>query len=172
MIYEQRYVMFCRTFSPNSFTFSLSVVMRACWDGRTIQAQSNQICTLKQRLAGYRLQLDHAQARITHLTDQLACAFRDDANINPIRTLRDCVLSDIFQNRDRPPTARRYAPDTLHWAWRVFKRSSAAWKLVHDVLPLPGERALQHRFAKTGTVISEALIDIKQNEQGARHSVR
>jgi hypothetical protein len=136
--------------------------MRACWDGRRIQAQSNEIRSLHDQINGYRLQLDSAKARIATLTEKLTAALRHDADINPLRTLRDCILCDIFQNRDRAPKARRYSPETLHWAWRVHQRSPAAWKLVYDALPLPCERSLQTRFAQTGAVVAEALLDIDQ----------
>jgi hypothetical protein len=136
--------------------------MRACWDGRTIQSQANTIRTLEQQVTGYRLQLDNAKTRIATLTAKLTEALCHDADINPLRTVRDCVLFDIFRNRDRPPNARRYTPETLHWAWRVYQRSSATWELVHDVIPLPSHTTLQTHFAATGTVLSEALIDIDQ----------
>jgi hypothetical protein len=50
-------------------------------------------------------------------------------------------------------------PATLRWAWSVHKASPKAWTIVRKDLHLPCDTLLQMHFARTGVVLSEALVD-------------
>jgi hypothetical protein len=98
------------------------------------------------------------------LTYQLAAILQHETDTNPLQTPADRIFLDIVQNRCRPKNGRRYSPETLRWAWTACEQSPACWNIVAglDGLPLPCSRTLELHFARSGTILSQALVDRKQ----------
>jgi hypothetical protein len=128
---------------------------------RSFHAKEAQIRFLEQRSRGYELQLQKSRDKIEDLTAGLAGKLESEAAINPFLSLCDYIFHGIVRNHGRPKNGRRYSPATLRSAWSVHKASPKAWTIVRKGLHLPCDTLLQMHFARTGVVLSEALVDLE-----------
>jgi hypothetical protein len=96
------------------------------------------------------------------LIAQLGAQLQQQLDDDPFHSPGNHIFLDIVRNRGRKKNGRRYSPITLQWSYTVFQQSPALWEIVRDGLPLPSDHLLESHFAKIGTILSEALVDMDQ----------
>jgi hypothetical protein len=79
---------------------------------RLLSFKSAQITTLQQQLNGYRTAAKKQTQRIQDLEDQI-CSIRASSATEGFDTVINIIFADSTRNKDQPPSAMRYALDTL-----------------------------------------------------------
>jgi hypothetical protein len=65
---------------------------------------------------------------------------------DPLNTTADRIWADLLYNRGFHPTRRRYSGETLVWGRETCDILAAAYQIISQILPLPGDRYYDPSF--------------------------
>jgi hypothetical protein len=136
--------------------------MSAASRAAALARQRQHIRSLECQINGYKGKLAQLDEKISRLTSELHVALTTRSQENPTQSPAERIYTDILRNHGRPPQGHRYSLETLLRAREIHSVSPQAWRLIRDVLPLPGESLLFSKFTECRRIISHALQDAKR----------
>jgi hypothetical protein len=99
---------------------------------------------------------------------ELAKQLHEGLDTDPLHSPADRIFLEIIRNREWEGHGKRSSRETLPRVWVIHEQSPAALEMVLQVLSLLCERLLQSHFARTGTMLSQALADVDPTAVTAR----